>query len=113
MSVAPFDPPSLAAAVRVGATRLIDNVPLEEVAREHPPRHEPVPPRQESCRITELAEMKQRGDRIVMVTAYDMPGGRFAEEAGIDMILVGDTAAMACSVTRGRPSPRRWTRCSS
>ncbi len=30
VAVAPFDPPALAAAVRVGATRLIDNVPLEE-----------------------------------------------------------------------------------
>jgi pantoate--beta-alanine ligase len=30
VAVAPFDPPTLAAAVRVGATRLIDNVPLEE-----------------------------------------------------------------------------------
>jgi len=30
VAVAPFDPPVLAAAVRVGATRLIDNVPLEE-----------------------------------------------------------------------------------
>ena len=32
VAVAPFDPPVLAAAVRVGATRLIDNVPLEEEA---------------------------------------------------------------------------------
>jgi pantoate--beta-alanine ligase len=30
VAVAPFDPPALAAAIRVGATRLIDNVPLEE-----------------------------------------------------------------------------------
>ncbi len=30
VEVAPFDPPVLAAAVRVGSTRLIDNVPLEE-----------------------------------------------------------------------------------
>jgi pantoate--beta-alanine ligase len=30
VEVAPFDPPTLAAAVRVGSTRLIDNVPLEE-----------------------------------------------------------------------------------
>ena len=30
VAVAPFDPPALAAAVRVGSTRLIDNVPLEE-----------------------------------------------------------------------------------
>src|SRR4051812_24082190 len=44
--------------------------------------------------LPKLAEMKQRGERIVMVTAYDAPGARFAEDAGIDIILVGDTAAM-------------------
>ena len=35
VEIAPFDPPVLAAAVRVGAIRLIDNVPLEEAAHEH------------------------------------------------------------------------------
>jgi len=44
--------------------------------------------------LPELAEMKRRGDKIVMVTAYDAPGARFAEDTGIDVILVGDTAAM-------------------
>ena len=44
--------------------------------------------------LTELAEMKRRGDRIVMVTAYDAPGARFADAAGIDIILVGDSAEM-------------------
>src|SRR5437870_11670893 len=44
--------------------------------------------------LPELAAMKRRGDKIVMVTAYDAPGARFAEDAGIDVILVGDTAAM-------------------
>jgi 3-methyl-2-oxobutanoate hydroxymethyltransferase len=44
--------------------------------------------------VPELAAMKERGDKIVMVTAYDAPGAKFAEDAGIDMILVGDTAAM-------------------
>ena len=44
--------------------------------------------------LTELAEMKRRGDRIVMVTAYDFPGGRLAEAAGVDVVLVGDSAAM-------------------
>jgi 3-methyl-2-oxobutanoate hydroxymethyltransferase len=44
--------------------------------------------------VPELAAMKERGDKIVMVTAYDAPGARFAEDAGIDMVLVGDTAAM-------------------
>jgi 3-methyl-2-oxobutanoate hydroxymethyltransferase len=38
--------------------------------------------------------MKRRGERIVMVTAYDAPGARLADAAGVDLILVGDTAAM-------------------
>ena len=44
--------------------------------------------------LPELLAMKRRGDKIVMVTAYDAPGARFAEDAGIDIVLVGDTAAM-------------------
>src|SRR5947207_7553395 len=44
--------------------------------------------------LPELLAMKRRGDKIVMVTAYDAPGARFAEDAGIDLVLVGDTAAM-------------------
>ncbi len=44
--------------------------------------------------LPELAEMKRRGDRIVMITAYDAPAARIADEAGVELILVGDTAAM-------------------
>jgi 3-methyl-2-oxobutanoate hydroxymethyltransferase len=44
--------------------------------------------------ITELAEMKARGEKIVMVTAYDAPSARLADAAGVDLILVGDSAAM-------------------
>jgi 3-methyl-2-oxobutanoate hydroxymethyltransferase len=33
-------------------------------------------------------------DPLVMVTAYDAPGARMADEAGVDMILVGDSLAM-------------------
>ena len=44
--------------------------------------------------LPELAEMKRRGERIAMVTAYDAPGGRLADAAGIDIVLVGDSAAM-------------------
>jgi 3-methyl-2-oxobutanoate hydroxymethyltransferase len=44
--------------------------------------------------LTEIAEMKRRGQKIVMVTAYDAPGGRLADAAGVDIILVGDSAAM-------------------
>ena len=44
--------------------------------------------------LPELADMKSRGEKIVMVTAYDAPGARLAEQAGIDILLVGDTAGM-------------------
>ncbi len=44
--------------------------------------------------LTDLAAMKRRGEKIVMVTAYDYPSGRIADAAGVDVILVGDSAAM-------------------
>ncbi|HWI08799.1 MAG TPA: 3-methyl-2-oxobutanoate hydroxymethyltransferase [Solirubrobacteraceae bacterium] len=44
--------------------------------------------------LPRLAEMKRLGDPIVMVTAYDFPSARAAEEAGVDMVLVGDSGAM-------------------
>jgi len=44
--------------------------------------------------LTELADLKRRGTKIAMVTAYDAAGGRLAEAAGIDVVLVGDSAAM-------------------
>src|SRR5207249_7603295 len=55
--------------------------------------------------LPELAEMKERGQKIVMVTAYDAPGARFAEDAGIDVILVGDTAAMVVLGHEGTTVP--------
>lgn len=42
----------------------------------------------------DLAAMKAAGQKIVVVTAYDAPGGRLADEAGVDLLLVGDSAAM-------------------
>ena len=44
--------------------------------------------------LTELAVLKDRRQPIVMVTAYDAPSGRLADEAGVDLVLVGDSAAM-------------------
>jgi 3-methyl-2-oxobutanoate hydroxymethyltransferase len=45
--------------------------------------------------LGDLVEMKQRRQPIAMVTAYDYPSGRLADAAGIDIVLVGDSAAMA------------------
>jgi 3-methyl-2-oxobutanoate hydroxymethyltransferase len=44
--------------------------------------------------LPKLMEMKQRGERIAMVTVYDAPSARLADEAGLDLLLVGDSAAM-------------------
>jgi len=43
--------------------------------------------------LPRLAEMKAKGEPIVMVTAYDYPSAKVAEEAGVDVVLVGDSAA--------------------
>jgi 3-methyl-2-oxobutanoate hydroxymethyltransferase len=43
--------------------------------------------------LPRLAEMKENGEPIVMVTAYDYPSATVAEAAGVDLVLVGDSAA--------------------
>jgi 3-methyl-2-oxobutanoate hydroxymethyltransferase len=43
--------------------------------------------------LLELAERKANGAKLVMVTAYDHPGAKLADAAGVDLILVGDSAA--------------------
>src|SRR5262245_26480436 len=42
-------------------------------------------------RVPDLALMKRRGDRIVMLTAYDATMTRLFDRAGIDLLLVGDS----------------------
>ena len=59
-----------------------------------PRKPAPATPAPGKLPITALAEMKQRGQKIVMVTAYDAPSGRLADAAGVDIVLVGDSAAM-------------------
>ncbi len=54
----------------------------------------PATPAPGKLALPELAEMKRRGEKIVMVTAYDASSGKLADAAGVDLILVGDTAAM-------------------
>lgn len=41
-----------------------------------------------------LSKMKVQGEKIAMLTAYDYPSAKLAEEAGIDVILVGDSLGM-------------------
>jgi 3-methyl-2-oxobutanoate hydroxymethyltransferase len=43
--------------------------------------------------LPRLAEMKENGEPIVMVTAYDYPSATVAEAAEVDIVLVGDSAA--------------------
>ena len=43
--------------------------------------------------LTKLGEMRALGEPIVMVTAYDHPSAQVAEAAGVDIVLVGDSAA--------------------
>ena len=43
---------------------------------------------------THLIKMKKRGEKIVMVTAYDYPTAKLVDQAGVDAILVGDSLGM-------------------
>src|SRR3954454_16831720 len=60
----------------------------------HPRQERPKQSDRAPITLPRLAEMKRRGEPIVMVTAYDFPPAQVAEEAGVDIVLVGDTAAM-------------------
>jgi 3-methyl-2-oxobutanoate hydroxymethyltransferase len=59
-----------------------------------PPRndHHDAEPRR-PITLTKLGEMRALGEPIVMVTAYDHPSALVAEAAGVDVVLVGDSAA--------------------
>ncbi len=58
--------------------------------------------------LNDFFEMKKRGDKIAWLTAYDYPTARFAEAAGMDMLLVGDSLGM-CVSRPLRPSSSRNT----
>jgi 3-methyl-2-oxobutanoate hydroxymethyltransferase len=42
-------------------------------------------------RVHHLRQAKERGERLTMLTAYDFPTARIFDEAGIDMLLIGDS----------------------
>lgn len=44
--------------------------------------------------IADLRELKRRGEKIAVLTAYDFPTARLLDEAGIDLLLVGDSVGM-------------------
>ena len=44
--------------------------------------------------ISQIKEMKQKGEKIPMLTAYDYSTARIVDEAGIPLILVGDSLGM-------------------
>lgn len=50
--------------------------------------------RNNKLNLLEMLEMKRKGEKITWITAYDYPFSYTAEQAGIDMILVGDSGGM-------------------
>jgi 3-methyl-2-oxobutanoate hydroxymethyltransferase len=44
--------------------------------------------------VTDFQKMKSKGEKITMLTAYDFPTAKMLDEAGVDMLLVGDSLAM-------------------
>lgn len=47
-----------------------------------------------SARVEELQGFKERGEKIVALTAYDYPTARLLDESGVDLLLVGDSLGM-------------------
>jgi len=50
--------------------------------------------REKKVTVNDLLEMKRRGEKIAMVTAYDYHTAVFADRAGMDVVLIGDSLGM-------------------
>ncbi len=60
--------------------------------------------------VPRIRKMKRDGTRITMVTAYDATFARLFDDAGIDVLLVGDSLGMVVQGARLHPAPSRSTR---
>ena len=60
----------------------------------HRPTASAPPAKRPTVTLSKLAEKKALGEPIAMVTAYDYPSAQVAEEAAVDVVLVGDSGAM-------------------
>ena len=58
-------------------------------------------PQRKPVSLPRLAEMRERGEKITMLTAYDATFAAVADAAGVECILVGDSLGMVC---QGRPA---------
>ena len=63
-------------------------------------------PQRKPVSLPRLQEMRDRGEKITMLTAYDATFARLVDEAGVDCILVGDSLGM---IVQGHTSTRVMT----
>jgi 3-methyl-2-oxobutanoate hydroxymethyltransferase len=61
--------------------------------------------------VLDFQKMKQEGEKVAWLTSYDFPTAQFAEKAGMDMILVGDSMGMCVYGYTGGTMPVTMDQC--
>jgi len=61
--------------------------------------------------VSVFREMKKSGEKVTWLTSYDFPTAQFAEKAGIDMLLVGDSMGMCVYGYTGGTLPVTMDQC--